>query len=123
MKICIPIQEDRGLESKPYGHFGSAPLFLLCDTETGATEAIDNGDEHHQHGACHPMKALQGKSVEAIVVGGIGGRAVMKLNEQGVKVFRSTEDTVEKNLELLKNGTLPELTMADACRHHGECGK
>ncbi len=29
MKVCIPVEENKGLDSKPYGHFGSA-LILLC---------------------------------------------------------------------------------------------
>ncbi len=24
MKVCIPVEENKGLDSKPYGHFGSA---------------------------------------------------------------------------------------------------
>jgi len=37
MKLCIPISEDRGLDSPICGHFGSAPAFLLVDTETRAS--------------------------------------------------------------------------------------
>ena len=28
MKVCIPVSEQRGLESPVHGHFGSAPAFL-----------------------------------------------------------------------------------------------
>ena len=33
MKICFPVTADEGLESAVYSHFGSAPLFLLVDTD------------------------------------------------------------------------------------------
>ncbi len=43
MKICFPVKEDKGLDSVLYGHFGTAPIFIVCDTETGEFEAVENG--------------------------------------------------------------------------------
>ncbi len=34
MKICFPVQENEGLGSRVYNHFGSAPMFIVVDTET-----------------------------------------------------------------------------------------
>lgn len=34
MKICFPVQQDKGMESAVYHHFGSAPLFVVVDTDT-----------------------------------------------------------------------------------------
>ena len=28
MKVCIPVEVNEGLKSKPFGHFGSAPMFI-----------------------------------------------------------------------------------------------
>lgn len=69
MRICIHTDQDRGLGSLPYAHFGSAPLFILHDTETGETRIINNNDQHHSHGACHPLRGLGGQAVDAVSVG------------------------------------------------------
>ena len=29
MKVCIPVSENKGMESLPYGHFGSAPEYII----------------------------------------------------------------------------------------------
>ncbi len=44
MKLCFPIQHDQTLDSEVFGHFGSAPAFMLVDTNTAAVEIIDNAD-------------------------------------------------------------------------------
>lgn len=123
MKLCIPIEEDKGLESIPHGHFVSAPMFMIFDTESNETKVIDNSDLHHAHGACHPMKNLDGENIYAVLVGGIGGRAIARLNEIGIKVYRSTQGTIQENVDDFRNNGLTELTPDNACRHHGHgCG-
>ena len=47
MKICFPIGNSKGIDSIVFGHFGSAPGFLIVDTENMHTEEIRNGDLHH----------------------------------------------------------------------------
>lgn len=121
MKICIPTENDKGIESIVHGHFGSAPYFIIYDTNAEETETIHNRDQHHAHGACHPMQALDGRSVDAIIVGGIGRRAVQGLNATGIKVFKSVEGTVKSNIDAILKNTLSELTVENACTQHGGC--
>ena len=118
MLLCIPIKENNGLKSEVYSHFGSASAFLLFDTEKEREEIIDNSDKHHVHGQCHPLSSINGKDIEAIIVGGIGARAINKLQADNIKVFKSEPGTVEQNLNLFKKSLLPELTENDACVHH-----
>lgn len=118
MKLCIPVEEDKGLESLIHGHFGSAPLFVEVDTETLAVEALSNSDRVHVHGACHPMKALAGRRPEAVLVGGIGPGALMGLRQAGIAVFRAPQGTVADGIRLLKAGELPELTEQATCGGH-----
>jgi predicted Fe-Mo cluster-binding NifX family protein len=122
MKTCVPVQENKGLESVAFGHFGSAPFFIVHDTDTGDTVAVENGNTHHAHGACNPMQALSGRSVDTLIVGGIGMRAVMGLNAAGIKVYRSAEGTVKTNIDALKRGALEEITPEGACGGHGHSG-
>ena len=118
MKIAFPVSEDRGLESPVYGHFGSAPLFMVLDSSKGAVDAIGNTDAHHTHGQCQPLKALGGTSVDMVVVGGIGAGALMKMQGLGIRVFRAVEGSVGENLELLKTGKLPEFSANMTCAGH-----
>ena len=122
MKICFPIKANNGIESIVYSHFGSAPMFLIYETNTNATTIIDNKDLGHAHGMCSPIQALDGKSVDAIVVGGIGAGAINKLNMMGIKVYRAIEDTIQKNIDQFNNQSIPEITLDHACNHHGGCG-
>jgi predicted Fe-Mo cluster-binding NifX family protein len=118
MKVCFAVQKDDGVESVVYGHFGSAPAFIVVDTEIDKAVTVNNRDLNHVHGACNPIQAIGGLSVDAVVVGGIGAGAIMKLNAEGVKVYRSAAETVKQNLDLLKESKLPELSVQNACGGH-----
>ncbi|MDQ7772973.1 MAG: NifB/NifX family molybdenum-iron cluster-binding protein [Elusimicrobiales bacterium] len=119
MNICVPVEKNEGLKSKVYGHFGSAPFFAICDTEGGGIEFMDNANLHHEHGQCNPVGALAGRKVGGILVGGIGARALQRLNDSGLKVYRSPQGPLSAALELFKKGELPELTASDCCQGHG----
>ena len=83
MKVCIPAATGVGLSSTPSGHFGSAPFFVVHDTESGITDVLDNSNEHHANGACQPVAALGGHRVEALIVGGIGAGAILAQIHEG----------------------------------------
>ena len=119
MRICIPAGDNRGLDGPVFGHFGSAPYFVVHDTGTGATEVIENGNQHHAHGGCQPLAAVDGAALDALVVGGIGRRAIARLNEAGTRVYRAVEGTVAANLAKLEGGELEEFSAETACAGHG----
>ena len=119
MIIAFPTQEENGLESPVYGHFGSARRFIIVDSEKGSFEVLENGDREHQHGRCRPLIALGGKRVDAVVVGGIGGGALSKLNAAGIKAYRAVEASVAENLKLIQSGFLPIFTLDQTCAGHG----
>jgi len=122
MKICFPVEQDNGLESPVYGHFGSAPMFLAVDTETRQVTPLINPDQQHQHGACNPLRALGGDQYDGIVVTGIGGGALHGLLRMGIKVYRAAGGTIGANVELFAQGALPELTPQQTCGGHGHGG-
>ena len=85
----------------------------------GAIEIIDNKNQHHSHGTCHPMLALDGKQVDVVVTGGMGRRAIELLNSQNIKVYRSEQRTVAETVERFKEGAMSELTPGAGCMGHG----
>jgi len=121
MKLCFPVESNNGMDSIVYGHFGSAPMFVIFDSTTNTLDTINNMNLKHEHGMCSPILTLNGQLVDALVVGGIGAGAINKLNAMGIKVFRANEDTVQKNIDLFANNALPQLTLESACNQHGGC--
>lgn len=119
MKICFPTETMQGLESPVFGHFGSAPGFVIVDTETMDFEEITNRDQHHAHGMCQPLVALDNRQVDGIVVGGIGLGALMKLQSAGISVYRALKGTVRDNLDFIRNGKLPQFSAEHTCGGHG----
>ena len=115
MKVGFAVKANEGVESKVFNHFGSAPVFIIINTEDKEVVTVNNKDLHHVHGACNPIMALDGKSVDAMVVGGIGAGALIKLQNEGIRVFRAVEGKVSENLELLKSGKLPEFAVNMTC--------
>jgi predicted Fe-Mo cluster-binding NifX family protein len=119
VNICIPITNDEGLESEVCAHFGSAPAFLIVDTDSGSCRAIANTNQHHGHGMCAPLAALRGERIDALVVGGIGAGAMGKLAAAGIAVHLAEHATVRETVEAMKAGALPEMRPDLACAHHG----
>jgi predicted Fe-Mo cluster-binding NifX family protein len=118
MKICFPIQDDQSLDSKVYSHFGSAPAFMIVDTNTSVAETIGNADQHHAHGTCNPFRALGGRAIDCVVVGGIGGGALNKLSQAGIRVFKASARTVRENIDLFNAGQLAAFAPGHVCGGH-----
>ena len=124
MKLCIPVEENNGLESSVSGHFGSAPYFLIWDSESEAVTVVSNQNSDHTHGACSPLKAIGSVEVDAVIVSGIGARAIERLNSMGIQVLQSSAAKVSAALECFKQNTLSPIVPANACSGHsgGGCG-
>ncbi len=122
MKICFPAETLEGMNSVVYGHFGSAPGFVIVDMQNMTVEEIPNGDLHHAHGMCQPLKALGGKTVDAVVVAGIGMGALVRLQAQGIQVYRAAQGTVARNIGLIQERKLPQFEAKFTCGGHGDGG-
>ncbi|MEN6472485.1 MAG: NifB/NifX family molybdenum-iron cluster-binding protein [Syntrophaceae bacterium] len=103
MKVCFPPSADRGMDSEVYGHVASAPLFIVVDTAAGTAGAIIKNNQHHTHGMCNPIPALDNQPVDAIVVD--GADVLNKLNASGIRVFQAKG--------------LPEYTLQQCCGGNG----
>jgi len=122
VRIAFPVQDDLGIDSVVYNHFGSAPVFVIVDPATSAVFSVQNRDQQHEHGACNPLRALDDQRVDAVIVGGIGAGALAKLNRTGIKVYRSVAATVGENLALFGAGSLPVIELQGSCAGHGAGG-
>jgi len=122
MRIGIPTEAKAGAgaEAPVYGHFGSAPSFVIADTDKGTFEILENSGKEHDHGQCNPFQSLESHAIDALVTGGIGQRALQLLRQRSIKVYRAT---VERNaaevVKSLQGGRLQEISLDDVCAHHG----
>jgi len=119
MNICIPVNEDKGIQSEVCAHFGSAPAFMIVDIDSGSCRAVANHNQHHGHGMCMPLQSLQGEKIDGMVVGGIGMGALNKLNAAGIRVYISDHGTVAETLAAFKAGALRPMQPDMACANHG----
>lgn len=119
MKVCFPVLKASGTDSEVYGHFGSAKNFIIVNTEDQNVTELKNDNEHHREGACDPLKAFKDVEIDSLVVSGIGGGALTKLNSVGMRVFQARALTVKDNLEMLMRNELPEFLLSNTCGGHG----
>jgi predicted Fe-Mo cluster-binding NifX family protein len=126
MKICIPTEDEGGLEAQVCGHFGSAPFYTVVEVESGEVEVIGNNTSHErQHGACAPIEHLASHSLDAMVCQGIGRGAILRLQQQGIRVLIAGPQLgsrVEDVVEALRRGQLRDASPLDACEGHGHGG-
>lgn len=114
MKICFPIGADAGPNSTIYGHFASAPQFLILDTEQETTSLVANCDADDPLARCNPFLALQGRPLDGIVVDGIGDDALRTMQLCGFRVFAANSAVVRDNLDPFAAQQLEELQVQDS---------
>jgi predicted Fe-Mo cluster-binding NifX family protein len=119
MNICIPVNEDRGLQSPVCMHFGSAPMFMLVALDDDACRVLSNLNQHHEHGQCAPLAALQGESIDSMIVGGIGNGALGRLINAGIRVYMAEGATVADVMRAYRAGALRPMSPDMSCAHHG----
>lgn len=111
MNLCIPINEDRGIRSSVCPRLGSAPLFLIVDTESGTYQTIRNEGTHQPARTCLPLASFHGEDIDGVAVTKPRGRAVQDLLAGGTPVFLAESSTVEETIAALKAGALPRVTL------------
>ena len=115
MNVCIPVNKPENGASPVCAHFGSAPAFVIANTEAGTYRSVTTGGQH----MCGAIGTLRSEKVEGVIVGGIGMGALNRLAAAGIQVFAAQHATVDENLAALKAGQLPLMTLDGACAHHG----
>jgi L-cysteine desulfidase/predicted Fe-Mo cluster-binding NifX family protein len=127
VKICFPIRENNGIDSKILEHLGSAPILIVIDTETGASITFTNGDKYNGH-LCVPYKTLRGMLIDAAVADLVCKKALDILTGNGVGVFVRPSETISGTLQLIRLGKISYVSpkvvskeMAGECRYSYHC--
>lgn len=120
MKVGFPVAQDAGVESSVYGHLASTPLFIVVDTESGVTSCFANGDPLAPDTGCNALKSVCSRSLDAMVVDGIGDGFLRILNNCGIEVFQAESASVRENLSLFKEQQLLKVEMLNSAEA-GRC--
>jgi predicted Fe-Mo cluster-binding NifX family protein len=118
MKICIPSSAPNGLESGLSEHFGSAPFFIIYDTQKRTHEIVENGHAGHRHGSCMPVDLLSRLNIEAVLCRGMGARAAGLLLSAGIKPYRVEAASVSDAIQKFDVQDVRILDETNACQHH-----
>jgi predicted Fe-Mo cluster-binding NifX family protein len=122
MRVGFPVARDAGLESVIFGHFASAPLFMIVDTETEEVLHFVNCDPLAPEAGCNALKAVCSRSLDTMVVDGIGDGFLRILNGCGIEVFQAESARVGENLALLREQQLLKVAMLNSAQA-GRCNE
>lgn len=107
MKLCIPVNAPKGLESLLQSHLPSAEHLPFSDTETRLREDI--ALRGHQAGSADDIE------IHAVLCGSINRVTLRTLIEQGIKVYGTDAQTVAQAIALYDNGELEAAVVAAGC--------
>lgn len=114
---------NSGLESDICAHFGSCEYFTLVDVQNEVIEnikAVSNRSPDGEHNCSAPSAILKSYNVDAVLVSGIGGKPLMSLTENKIKVFAGARGKVFDAIQDYDRGLLQELSTNGtcSCSHH-----
>lgn len=118
LRIAIPSMSESGLESDVCAHFGSCEYFTIVSVNDGAIEGVEtlgNGSENGEHNCAAPAALLKSRDVNAVLVSGIGGRPLMSLAANGIKVYAGAAGRVADAVQDYGDGLLQELVNRGTC--------
>jgi predicted Fe-Mo cluster-binding NifX family protein len=99
MRIAIPVDEDKGMDSVVSHHMGHAKVFLVYDSETKELSRVPIGED--KPGMCVPVNVLENEGIECVFLFEAGQRAIMKMQALAIKVVTGDCKTVRDVTESL----------------------
>ena len=118
MRFVVPIEEDKGVDSRLSEHFGRAPFFAVFeldeDGKISNQKVVLNESEHFGGTGFPPDRILQLKP-DAVITFGMGPRALSQFQEAKVAVLRADSNTVNGVISSYVKDELEELT--EGCHH------
>ena len=107
MKIAMPVDENKGMDSRICEHFGQTPFWAVYDTETKKLE-IKPKTSQHMGGGCLPIDEVMEYKPDMLFVLGMGWNAINRCTNEGIVVKTGNFLTVKEvvnNLDKLKDMT------------------
>jgi len=108
LKVAVPVEEDRGLESPIDEHFGHAPYFAIAELDGGEVKRLEILENPYaaEHGPGQVPGWLAEMGVEVLVARGMGWRALEFFESYGIRVYRGASGTLGDVLRALAEGSI-----------------
>ena len=99
MKVAIPTMHPGGLDANLSAHFGrceTVTLVTIDRNEIKTTEVLEPQGEH----ACGSLPAFFAQNgADTCIVGGIGGRPFMILQQLGIKTYTVNQNMIDRPIK------------------------
>ncbi len=108
MSVAVACESEAGLQGGVCQHFGHTPFFAVvtvADGKVGQAKLV--ASPGHGEG-CSMPSFVATLGVQAVIVGGIGGGAVNRLQSLGIKVHGGATGSAGHALESFAAGALAE---------------
>ncbi len=114
-KILIPITDDKGRDSLPFKHLGTAPFYYLLDSEDETLDVAIKNESKSFGGDISPIKFVVDIKSDVLLSMESCKSAIKLLDRNNTKVYLTDEDKVSVLLEKYKNNELERYSveMAD----------
>ena len=119
MRYLVPLENDEGLRSRISAHFGRAPFYAIVSCEKLGAEAkveIRSAPGLMHGGGCGATDIIRSFGVDAVIVKGIGIRAIQILREIGVKIYKTSSETLDQVIEELRDEKIMAIDDREACK-------
>ena len=119
MRYLIPLQENLGTTSRISFHFGRSPYYAIIthDESTDKIEVEIRSISSIAHGEiCGAGDLVEKAGADAVIVKGIGPKAIQMLRARGVKICTTNSDSLNQIMEEIKAGKLRPAGAGVVCR-------
>lgn len=117
IKIVIPTNDKKGLNSKLAEHFGRCYTYTFLDENGKVLEVIDNTSEH-MGGTGLPPELMKKHGANVLLCRDLGPRALDLCGEFGIEVYVCQAETVKEIFNLWKDKRLKKAGVNDVCEEH-----
>jgi len=128
MRIAIPAEDNRGLESNVSGHFGRAKYFVFVDVEDNKIKNAEVVEvPFEEHGPGDLPNFIKKHGGEVVLAYGMGRRAIDYFNQLGIEVvtgaYGKIKDVVDAFIhQVLEVDPHWKEKIEREKEHRGECG-
>ena len=122
MRFLVPLEDNNELNSPISLHFGRAPYYAIVTVTVDGQVDLEVKSLMLEHGdQCGAYDLVDMYDVDAVVVRGIGPRAVSAFQSKGIKVFITKADNLNELIDEIRSNKLmrysPELS---ECEHEAQ---
>jgi len=119
LKYLIPLQENSGITSKISFHFGRSPYYAIVthDQSADKIEMEIKSISSISHGEiCGAGEMVERAGADAVIVKGIGPKAIQMLQRRGTRVYMTSSETLNQVIEEIRAGKLKPASDNVLCR-------